>query len=74
MDDSHRVVAVGGGGEAVRMAAAVVLGARRVDAVALTVPASLGTDLRELIRGVTDDLVTVLDLVALARDPRILIG
>jgi hypothetical protein len=45
-----------------------------VDAVALTVPASLGTDLRELIRGVTDDLVAVLDLVALARDPRILIG
>ena len=49
-------------------------GARRVDAVALTVPASLGADLRELIRGITEDLVTVLDLAALARDPRILIG
>jgi purine-binding chemotaxis protein CheW len=74
VDDSRRVVAVEAEGKRFGLAAAVALGTRRVDAVALTVPASLGVDLRELIRGITEDLVTVLDLAALARDPRILIG
>lgn len=40
----------------------------------LSAPAALGTGQRAYVRGVTRDMVTVLDLEALTRDPRIVVN
>jgi chemotaxis signal transduction protein len=54
------------------IAADAVEGVRPVDLSGLApVPLPVGDERTTLLRGLTDDLVGILDLRALARDPRI---
>jgi purine-binding chemotaxis protein CheW len=73
--DTNRVVAVEAGAIAFGIFADAVAGTIRVgtDEVAPP-PANLAADRQALIRGITGEMVAVLDLEALARDPRIAVN
>lgn len=67
-----RVVAVEAGGMTFGIFAEAVSGPIAIDADELAPPpVSLGADRRAFIRGVTRAMIGILDLEALARDPRI---
>lgn len=73
--DANRVVAVEAGAKVFGIFADAVAGTVRVgtDEVAPP-PANLAGDHQALIRGITGEMVAVLDLEALARDPRIAVN
>ena len=73
--DGGRVVAVEAGGMTFGIFADAVVGIIRLGADEVAPPpATLAGDRRALIRGVTGEMVAVLDLEALARDPRITVN
>lgn len=75
LSEAGKVIAVEGAGMAFGLYADGVIGVLRVDARALAPPpASLPRAELGLLRGITEDLVTVLDAEALARDPRIVVN
>lgn len=73
--EGSRAVAVEAGGMTFGILADAVTGAVRVPAHELaSPPVTLGGDRQTFIRGVTGEMVAVLDLEALARDPRITVN
>ena len=75
MANGGRVVAVAAGGMTFGIFADAVTGTVRVGGDEVTpAPATLAGDHRALVRGVTGEMVAVLDLDALARDPRITVN
>lgn len=75
MPEGSRVVAVEAGGMTFGIFAGAVTGTVRVGAEEVAVlPATPAADRQGLIRGVTGEMVAVLDLDALSRDPRITVN
>lgn len=73
--DGGRVVAVEAGGMTFGIFADAVAGTIRVAAHEIALPPmTLSTGRQACIRGVTGEMVAVLDLEALARDPRIVVN
>lgn len=73
--EGSRVVAVEAGGMTFGIFAGAVTGTARVGfGEVAPSPATSGADRRGLIRGVTGEMVAVLDLDALSRDPRITVN
>lgn len=73
--EGSRVVAVEAGGMMFGIFADAVTGVVRIGVDALaSPPATLAGDRQAFIRGVTGEMVAVLDLEALARDPRITVN
>ena len=75
MPEGSRVVAVEAGGMRFGIFAGAVTGTVRVGAEEVAVlPATPAADRQGLIRGVTGEMVAVLDLDALSQDPRITVN
>lgn len=72
--DGKWVVTMEAGGMMFGILCEAVIGMIRIRAETITpAPAALGSGQRGYIRGVTEEMVTVLDLEALTRDPRIVV-